>query len=133
MDHLRSDDERMNWARERILSSGRDYLRGDYSKVLGDAELVAFKRRLIDHVMQGLTKDEQLVEFLDRGIAILRPKLLKAADELRTLGGRTTSIFLMGPSGIDNPEMSGACHKRQKTWTQKKVTAAQAAAVDSAT
>ena len=104
MDHLRSDDERMNWARERILSSGRDYLRGDYSKVLGDAELVAFKRRLIDHVMQGLTKDEQLVEFLDRGIAILRPKLLKAADELRTLGGRTTSIFLMGPSGIDNPE-----------------------------
>jgi hypothetical protein len=94
----------MNWARERILSSGGDYLRGDYSKVLGDAELVAFKRRLIDHVMQGLTKEEQLVEFLDRGIAILRPKLLKAADELRTLGGQTTSIFLMGPSGIDNPE-----------------------------
>lgn len=102
---LPTDDDKLLWLRERFLEEGKRYLQGDYSNLAGDAELLALKRRMISHMLQGLQNEEDVGRVLDEGLAILRPRLLEAAKEIRRLGAYSPSVFLMGVSGIDMPEV----------------------------
>lgn len=89
---LRDDDAKLKYVRQRLLDSGYRYLDCDFSELVGDEELVAFKKRIIAQFMEDITSRADLEAKLDAGIATLRPSLFAAADRLRALCGQRTSI-----------------------------------------
>lgn len=96
-----SDDERLRDVRDELHENGLSYLAGDFSKLEGDTELVAWKRAIIAQLMHNIEAPDHLTRALDQGIAFLKPKLLEAADELRRLCKHKTTIVLTGTRGID--------------------------------
>ena len=66
--------------------------------------MMALKKDLAKSAIQGLSSVEDIERVLDAGIALMKPKLLVGATELRRLGAYRTSVFLMGVDAID--EMS---------------------------
>lgn len=99
---LSDDDARLAHVRGILLESGYHYLEGDFSKVAGDDELVAFKKEVIMQLMDGITSRADLEATLDAGIAALRPELFAAADKLRTVCGQKTSVVLTHSGLLDS-------------------------------
>lgn len=101
---LSDDDARLDHARGILLESGYHYLEGDFSELVGDDELVTFKKEVIVQLMHGITSRTDLEAKLDAGIAILKPALFVAADKLRALCGQKTSIVLTHSGLLDSNE-----------------------------
>lgn len=96
-----SDDDRLQAIRGELRASGLRYLAGDYSELVGDAEMISLKRAIISELMRNIERPEHIGSALDHGIAILKPKLIAAADDLRRLCKHRTTIVLTGTRGID--------------------------------
>ncbi|NSL21637.1 hypothetical protein [Agrobacterium tumefaciens] len=104
---LADDDARLGHVRTILIEAGKRYLVGDFSELMGDAELVALKRTIIDALMMGMTREEDLEKAFDEGAAVLRPLLDPAAAKMRSLYSHPTSIFLTGSKGIDLKDFVG--------------------------
>lgn len=100
--HLKDDDARLEHVCQVLLRSGERYLAGDFSELVGDEDLVAFKLELIADMMAEIPDRAALVIALDLGKAIFRPILVEAADRMRDLYCHRTSILLSGGSGLDD-------------------------------
>ena len=101
-----SDDEgRLAYVCGRILEQGRRYLAHDYSQLVGDDELIKFKRQIIDHLMTDIPEAETLEHVMELGKCKLEPHLKEASSVLRSLGSFRPSVFLMGTSGLDRDAM----------------------------
>ncbi len=96
------DTARLARVCEQLVDSGERYLAGDFRQLLGSAEIVAFKRRVISAMMRGLSTKDDILRILEIGRAVLKPKLDRAAKRLRDMCSYRTSIFLMGTGGIDD-------------------------------
>ena len=99
------DEERLSHVCENILEQGRRYLAKDYSQLVGDNDLIAFKRQIIDHLMTDIPDIKTLDHIVQEGKRILEPYLKEASTELRSLGGFRPSVFLVGTSGLDSDAM----------------------------
>lgn len=97
-------DGRMEHVKATLIEEGRSYLAGDYSRVVGEGELLEFKLKLIRFLMQGIADEGDLTRVLDGGEAVLRPHLEDSADRLEELGAHRPAVFIMGTSGLDDAE-----------------------------
>ena len=88
-----------------LLASGKRHLKGDFSEVVGEGEFLEFKMKLIRHGLQGIASEDDMTRLLDQGIAVLKPHLEERAVRLRSLAAKNPSIFIMGLSGIDDPNV----------------------------
>ena len=94
--------ERMAHVRGALMDQGRQYLAGDYSKVVGDADLLALKLKVIRFMMEGIRDESELERVVDAGEAVLRPYLEESTRTLEEFGSHRPSVFLMGTSGLDS-------------------------------
>ena len=99
------DEERLAHVCENILEQGCRYLAHDYSQLVGDNDLIEFKRQIIDHLMTDIPDIRTLEYVVQEGKRKLEPYLKDASTELRTLGGFRPSVFLVGTSGLDSEAM----------------------------
>jgi hypothetical protein len=102
---FQDDSERFAWLREKFLADGRRYLAEDFSQLQGDADLIELKKRILKQAMHGLNSDADIARALDEGIDVLRPYLTAEAADLRRLGAYAPSVFLMGMTGLDVPDV----------------------------
>jgi hypothetical protein len=95
-------EERLQCVRTRLVEAGQRYLDHDYSQLRGD---IAFKRRLIDHMTDGIHDRPAIERAFDQGIKVMRDPLINAATKLRALSAHKPSMFMMGMSGMDDPNV----------------------------
>lgn len=100
---FQSDDDRLRHVREQLLESGERYIRDDFSSMVGEGDFLEFKKQVARTSVQGLHSKEDLERALDKGIAVMRPHLDLAAQEMRRLSAYPLSIFLTDSSSIDDP------------------------------
>lgn len=96
-----TDEARLDHVRAELEAQGNRYLEGDFSELVGDADLLAQKRALIDWLMVGIEQPKHIGAALDHALTLLKPALLSAADGLRELCKHKTTIVLTGSRGID--------------------------------
>lgn len=101
---LDSDEARLRQVRQDMLAEWSRYLAGDFSRLAGEADVVASKRAIIAPVLDGLRSPVDIARALDEGIELLEPKMLAAADALRATCKHKTSIVLTGTRGIDSAD-----------------------------
>lgn len=102
-----NDTQRLDFVFNDLIEAGRRYLVGDFTKLAGDAALIALKRQVINGMMVGLTSTQILEKRLQDGLAVLKPKLDAAAQKLRDAYSFPTSIFLMGTGFMDHSDAMG--------------------------
>ena len=96
------DDERLAHVCGRVLEQGRRHFAHDYSQLVGDEELVKFKRQIFDRLMADIPDMKTLGDVIQDGRRKLEPYLKEASSELGSLGGFRPSVFLVGSSGLDS-------------------------------
>ena len=96
------DDEKLAHGCGRVLEQGRRHLAHDYSQLVGDEELVKFKRQIFDRLMADIPDMKTLGDVIQDGRRKLEPYLKEASSELGSLRGFRPSVFLVGSSGLDS-------------------------------
>jgi hypothetical protein len=100
-----SDDQRIQNAKQTLIASGERYLRGDFSAMTGEGELLELKKQIARASVSGIGSVQDLSRVLDDGISIMRQHLDAAAVEMRRLSAHPLSIFLTDSSSIDDPSV----------------------------
>lgn len=100
-----NDDERIQNIKQTLVASGERYLRGHFSGMVGEGNLLELKKALARASVSGLHSVADLNHVLDSGIFIMRPHLDAAAIEMRRLSAHPLSIFLTDSSSIDDPNV----------------------------
>jgi len=68
-------DDLVRQVSEVLLESSRLVMRGDYSQIVGDQDLVRFKLKLFEQIHEGLDSAEAAKEVLDRDLPVILPVL----------------------------------------------------------
>jgi hypothetical protein len=69
---------------------------------MGNSEDVAFKRAIIAQGLVGIQTPQDIEHALDDGLNLLKPKMLAAADALRSTCKHKTSVVLTGTRAMDS-------------------------------
>ena len=97
-----SDEARLAEVRRTSLADWTRYLAGDFTQLMGNSEDVAFKRAIIAQGLVGIQTPQDIEHALDDGLNLLKPKMLAAADALRSTCKHKTSVVLTGTRAMDS-------------------------------
>jgi hypothetical protein len=115
-----SDDERIQYTKRTLIASGERYLRGDFSAMVGEGELLEFKKRIARASVSGISSVQELNRVMDDGISIMRQNLDEAATEMRRLSAHPLSVFLTDSSSIDDPNVIEQISKTLRALDQHR-------------
>ncbi|MCY3541129.1 MAG: hypothetical protein F4183_05135 [Rhodothermaceae bacterium] len=101
----KNDAERLDFVCQQLTEQGIRYLNNDFSKVVGEGELLELKLALIKKSILGIKDENDLRTIIKKGREVLLPHLEVAAAELSEKFSCQPSIFIMGSSGLDSDEM----------------------------
>ncbi len=102
---VKSDEELLEHVCQEHIAEGHRYLKGDYSRVVGEGDLLEMKMRLIEFGMRGIKDGDVLEAVVGKGRDALKPHLDESAAVLRGYCSWRPSIFLMGSSGVDRGDV----------------------------
>jgi hypothetical protein len=117
---LSTDDQRIQNAKQTLIASGERYLRGDFSAMTGEGELLELKKKIARASVSGIVSVHDLNRVLDDGISIMRQHLDAAAIELRRLSAHPLSVFLTDSSSIDDPNVIEQTAKTVRALDQNR-------------
>ena len=102
---FKSADELLEHVCREHVEQGKRYLKGDYSQVVGEGDLLRMKLEIIDYIMEGVADDNVLEVIVRDGMRILSPHLEESTGRLHRLCDHRPSIFLMGTAGLDSDDV----------------------------
>ena len=100
-----SEEELLEHVCRDHVEQGQRYLKGDYSNIVGEGDLLRKKLEIIAYIMEGITDDGTLEVIIRDGQRVLEPRLRESTKRLRCLCDHRPSIFLMGTTGIDSDDV----------------------------
>ena len=101
---LEDDDARLRQAQSDVEAVWGRYLSGDFGQMVGDADDLALKHRIIGQALTGITTQQELGQALAFGAGVLKPTMFAAADALRETCKHKTTVVLTGGGGIDSAD-----------------------------
>ncbi|MBY4798620.1 hypothetical protein K6W78_01150 [Burkholderia cepacia] len=90
-----------------LLATSERIMAGDYSQVVGDAQLIELKRKLFNHMHQGLQNIDAARARLKIDLPVMLPALEKIETELKQLLSETRTVVIGDSSFFDDKEKLG--------------------------
>lgn len=77
-------------------------MKGDYSRLVGDPALVEFKKRIFDHMHQGLNSIEDAKVVFEKDIALISPVLDRIETEISVLVNEVRTIVVKDAAFLED-------------------------------
>ncbi|CAA0191482.1 hypothetical protein [Acinetobacter baumannii] len=100
----KSEDEVIQEIIIYLLSTSERIMKGDYSELKGDEELILKKKELYEHLHEGMQSVEDLKNQIYSDIDILKPILKEIEDKLKELFSEKRTIVISDSSFLGNKE-----------------------------
>jgi hypothetical protein len=97
-----SKDELIANISEKLFESSARIMKGDYSHLVGNPADIEFKKKLYEHMHQGLSDIQDAKKVFSKDIDIIRPILDQIEDELERLVSAEQTIVIKDASFIEN-------------------------------
>ncbi len=89
----------------KLVEGGAKIIRGDYSEVEGDEQLLSLKKELFNFIYKGFTTKKQLRETIDKEISEIKPTLDKIEKDLMDYIPSKTTIVVENLNFLDDKKM----------------------------